>query len=162
MSIDNIDLPPIVLQELYKNCLVESGDKIPSKSRRINDFQFLGDNGANILVLVNDPEALHIAEKQLEFLTKVLTPCKLDLSQIALINNSREKVDYKELTVFEPRIILMFGVEPANIGLPFTIPDFQIQLYNNIQYHTAPPLDKLENDKQMKQQLWENLKKLFL
>ena len=78
------------------------------------------------------------------------------------MNNYREKADYKELSVFEPGIILMFGVEPSDIGLPFSIPDFQIQLYNNIQYHTAPSLDKLENDKQMKQLLWENLKKLFL
>ncbi len=49
----------------------------------------------------------------------------------------------------------------AEIKLPLSFPDYQIQKYNNQLYLTTPPLSKLQNDKAEKTKLWNCLKQIF-
>jgi len=164
MSLDNIQLPPSLLAELYKNSLVDT-DNEQSKPEILEsaDLQFLGKNQKNILLIANEENAVYLPDDDLNFLVDILNACRLSLSDTALINVFKNKsADYKTLQArFTPTIILFFGVEPAKLGFPLQFPHYQLQQYNNQTYLSAPSLSDLAADKQKKMQLWACLKKLF-
>jgi len=164
MSLDNIQLSPFLLQELYKNALVDIDFRQPgAKSLKPDMLLFLGKNQKNISVIVNEENVLYLPDESLSFLIGILDACKLSLSDIALINFGKNKdINYKILQEkFKPGIILFFGVEPALLEFPLQFPHYQLQSYAHQTYLSAPSLGLLATDKQQKQQLWTSLKKLF-
>jgi hypothetical protein len=62
---------------------------------------------------------------------------------------------------FNSKYVLLFDVAPQEIDLPFNFPHFQIQKFNQCIYLSAPELNKIEDDKATKTQLWTSLKNLF-
>ena len=164
MSLDNIHLSPFLIQELYKNSLIE-GDNNQSgtKSLKTDGPLFLGKNQKNILVIVNEENVLYLPDENLNFLIGILSACKLSFSDIALINFSKNRdMNYKTLQEeFRPGIILFFGVEPSLLEFPLQFPYYQLQSYNKQTYLSAPALNLLAADTQEKKQLWSCLQKLF-
>lgn len=164
MSLDNIQLSPFLMQELYKNSLIDGDNSQPgTKSLKTDETLFLGKNQKNILVIVDEEELLYLSDENLNFLIGILGACKLSLSDIALLNFGKSRdINYKTLQEkFKPGIILFFGVDPAILEFPLQFPHYQLQSYNKQTYLSAPALDVLAADKQQKQQLWASLKKLF-
>lgn len=110
----------------------------------------------------------HHAQKELpapqfSLLEAILNACKLNTSQVMISckNDTYATPLSKMLEKHQPQKIILFGVDPAAIGLPIHFPVFQIQQYQHAQYLHAPTLTELENDKQLKIQLWQKLKQLF-
>lgn len=164
MSLDNIQLPPSLIAELYKNSMVDTDNKqLKPKSLESADLQFLGKNQKNILLLVQEENAVYLPDDNLNFLVDILNACKLSLSDTALVNVFKNKsANYKTLIEkFNPAIILFFGIDPAKLEFPLQFPYYQLQQYNNQTYLSAPSLNDLAADKQKKLQLWACLKKLF-
>ncbi len=164
MSLDNIQLPPFLIQELYKDSLVAlDAEQVKAKSAGKNELLFLGKNQKNILLIVNEADAMYLPDADLNFLIDILGACKLTLSDTALINyNKNSGINYTNLMEkFKPEIILFFGIEPTLLDFPLQFPHYQVQSYNKQQYLSAPALHELAADKQKKLQLWACLKKLF-
>jgi hypothetical protein len=163
MSLDNIQLPPLVVADLFKNVLIDSKTtEQPSKNQTNASFKHLGNNLKQICVLVSDEEAVYLKENELSFLLGVLSACKLSMADIALINLYKNNLTYtliKEEAAAQ--IVLLFGVTPSHIDLPLSFPQYQIQQYNEQQYVYAPTLTELMNNKEEKTKLWNTLKKLF-
>ncbi|HEY5390715.1 MAG TPA: hypothetical protein VIJ57_01275, partial [Hanamia sp.] len=63
---------------------------------------------------------------------------------------------------FGSKKLLLFGVSSTQLELPFSIPFFQVQSFNDQLYMTAPPLKNFLNNKDLKKELWTSLQKLFL
>ncbi|MEP6674349.1 MAG: hypothetical protein ABJA78_04315 [Ferruginibacter sp.] len=164
MSLDNIQLPGIVVQDLFRNSLIglESNQPV-SVSANAGTFPFLGKNEQRIAVLVKDEAALYLSDGQLNFLMGILGACKLSMADIALINLSKNKsITYQELTEqLMAEKIFMFDITPAEIDLPVSFPVYQVQRYNNQVYLSAPTLTALENDRMEKSKLWTCLKQIF-
>jgi len=96
-------------------------------------------------------------------LNAILSACKLDPTQL-LICTDQEQLHSSFLSIIEAHQankVILFGLDPAHIGLPIHFPLFQIQSFQGVQYLHAPSLDALEIDKQMKMQLWQKLKQIF-
>src|SRR5688500_110893 len=99
MSLDNLQLPEILIAELYKNNLValtedndsDSTTAIPVKTELKDHLQYLGDHLKRTCILVNYPNDLYIAESQLTFLANVLKACSLTLADIAIINLAKQQ-----------------------------------------------------------------------
>lgn len=163
MSLDDIQLPGFIIQDLYKKSLVEvSGKKNKEINRADTDLNYFGGNGQHILLLVNESKNPFVDDTQLTFLSGILNACKLTLEDVALVNIANTAPDYKKLTDnLSSKIILMFGVTPDEIQLPFVMPEFQRQSYNNQVYIAAPSLTELENNKDLKRKLWTVLQQLF-
>lgn len=164
MSLDNIQLPSFVIQHLFRKTLVDTGDNnIYKKDSKEPEIPFLGSNKQNITILVNNTEEGIISEKQLNFLSGILSACKLTMQDVALINlNSYPKISYKSITeIFNSKIIFLFGISSNAIELPFIIPAFQKQNYNSQIYLSAPSLEELEHNKDLKRQFWNVLKQIF-
>lgn len=165
MSLNNIEFSKSNIAGLYKNSLVElseNGSKIPV-SQDQPQWKYLGENRKKVLIIVNYPDVVHIPDKQLGFLTNLLSACKLNLGDIALLNfHFYTAKDFNGiLSYFAPQTVLLFGVEPADFGMPLLFPQFQVQPFKESVYLFAPTLQETEPDKILKSKLWICFKKIF-
>ncbi|MFN0081684.1 MAG: hypothetical protein ACKVOM_04130 [Ferruginibacter sp.] len=128
-----------------------------------HQIKYLGKNGKNILVLVNEKDHIFLEDDELSFLMKVLSACGINMADVALVNIFTDSnISNQTLTnQFAPAIILFIGTEPQAIGFPIQIPMYQVQSYNKQQYLCTPSLQKLAGDKEEKKLLWNTLKKIF-
>jgi DNA polymerase III psi subunit len=164
MNFESFKLPPLLIRDLYKNCLVDAhGIDTAMKKPGLDEFT-LGENLKNILILLNAPDTAMISEEDLNFLTGVLKACKLSLKDVAVFNlASLKNTKYTTLLEkFNPGTVLLFGVTPEEIDLPINFPEFKILNYRDVQFLTSPSLNHLQNDKAMKSKLWACLQQLFL
>ena len=164
MSLDNIQLPSIVLQGLYKHCLIDlKNEQQTAAKTELKKFSTLGNNRRHILVLVESDEALYMPDDLLNFLMGVLAACNLNMEDVAILNIKKNpSVTYKNLTdVLKPEKVFLFGVTPSEIRLPLDFPNYQIQQYNGQIYLTAPVLSHIHNNKIEKTKLWTCLKQIF-
>ncbi len=171
MGLNDITLPPALVADLYKNSLIETGEKnaidqpaVVAKAKAEEaEWKHLGNNRKNILVIVNSDNAVHLPDDELELLTSMLTACKLSLDDVAIINlYNYSEASYKKLIdFFRSKIVLLFGIEPAAFGLPINFPHFQLQAFANNTFLYSPSLKDLGNDKVIKSKLWVCLKRLF-
>ncbi len=127
---------------------------------------FLGNNGKQITVMVKEDAVPYINDKHLQFLSNVLSACKLNLGDIALVNYNNHPLGFDELRAkSNPKIVLVFDLSPKELKLPFTIPVYQVQDYAQCRFLFAPSLTKMEGDhaeaKAEKTKLWNSLKILF-
>jgi hypothetical protein len=183
MGLNDIELPASVVASLYPSALVSTGTeqkediavKAPQGAAQqapkapADDaappfvWKFLGNNKRAVLVVVNNPDILHLPDDDLNFLTTMLTACKLSLGDIILINynNYLEKGGPAAVKYYKSREVILFGIEPADFGLPVSFPEYQVQGLANVQYLYSPPLAAIANDKAAKGKLWVSLKKIF-
>lgn len=165
MSLEKIQLPDFILADLFKNHLVLlkntklNKDTLPKPS-----IQFLGSNLKYITILIKNTEAIYMKDEHLNFLSGILTACKMNFEDIALINLYKTPAINYPLIIQEccPSVILFFGIVQSDIELPFKLQDFQVLEFNDHLYLSAPGLDAIQSDKILKQQLWSKLKEIFV
>ena len=166
----NEQLPGFVLAELFSRSLVITDELIQHKSIRNNATAsqnlFLGSYEKKVIILVNDENNLHLDDAELQFISRILVPCNLNLAHVALVNFHRHKVSFRQLKKeMQPQFILMFGVTALQIELPFAMPDYQVQQYDNCSILTASALHMLNKNseavKKEKEKLWKSLRTMF-
>lgn len=165
MSLDNIEITSFLIQELYKNYLVEFEDNKPTdKKLFVASFITLGDNNRRVIIVVEHEEVLYLPDDELNFLLGILSACNLTMQDVAIINISKNKaLTYKAMELeLKAEKIILFGVSPAQIELPLEFPLYQIQQYNKQTYITAAILSTIKNDKAEKTKLWNCLKQIFI
>jgi hypothetical protein len=164
MSLNDIQLSDITCQMLFEKNLVakvEMAEQQPV-SEKVT-ISSLGENKKNIVFLVNNPEHKYLPDNEMEMLSNLVIACKLSMSDIALVNYHYNSYPYSQFNnYFKPKIILLFGVSTVAVDIPFTIPFFQIQNFQQQSFLTAPPLADFLENKNLKKELWISLQKLFL
>jgi hypothetical protein len=186
MNSFKIHLPDFVLTELYKDSIVilsESAtnaepakpepevylSKEPASTVNNNTpehLSYLGSNKKHISIIVRDEEAIHLQDDLLEILSAILSACKLNLADVAIVNMHKQHIDDTILRKqLSPAITILFGVETTAIDLPFSIPIYKPQAFNNCTYMQSVSLDKMRGNgteaKVEKSKLWVSLKSLF-
>ncbi|MDB5279948.1 MAG: hypothetical protein JWR61_4903 [Ferruginibacter sp.] len=164
MNIDNIQLTPFLIQELFKNSLVESDSPEPVKKRdAAASFAILGHNRKKIIILVANDETLYLPDEQLNFLLGILSACSLTMEDVAIINTRKNKnITYKAIEQeLKGEKVILFGVTPAQINLPIEFPQYQVQAFNSQTYLTAAMLSEIQENKAEKAKLWNCLKQIF-
>lgn len=164
MSLDNFQIPPTLLPELYKDSLIVLDDK-QSKPEMLNEkkVSFLGDNLKKILILVNNLEILHLNDEDLRFLTGILTACKLTFSDVVVFNTA-SNLDYnyqKSVDHFKPKLILILGTINQKFNLPEFSDKYQPMINQNIQLVFGSSLTEISKDVNEKKALWNCLKQIF-
>lgn len=140
-----------------------AADKIPFSEKPL---VYLGNNNKHISIVVNDEVALHVQEDLLEMLSAMLTACRLNLADVAIVNMHRQLVtDALLRSDLSPQTVLLFGVSTQAINLPFSIPDYKVQAYNNCVYLQAAALQQMNGKSDAarleKSRLWVCLKNIF-
>ncbi len=173
MKEDDLELPGFLIADLYKNNLVIADNepvperKTPEKNETTAKRQwFLGSNLRNITLLVAEKEAVYLKDDALEFLSSILGACKLNLGDVAIVNHFTDPFSYPELKArLNPSFLIAFGVSAQDMQLPFMVPHYQIQKYDQCQFLLSMPLNSmLENTQEAKlekSKLWLCLKKMF-
>lgn len=164
MSLDNIQLPDVILQGLYSKSLYD----LESNKSTLADIQtasisFLGTNQQKIALLVNCDTALYLPEDELNFLMGILAACKLSMADVALVNLVKNPgIIYTALTEqLKAEKIFLFGADPAVLELPMQFPNYQVQKFNNQVYLSSVSLHEMQANKEEKMKLWNCLKKIF-
>ena len=175
MGLNNIELTPSSLVALFGTVLIESeageinsftpAPKTESKAPEINEpaLKHLGNNQKQILIVVNYSDCPILPDPALSLLTNMLNACKLSLADVAIINfhNYRTNSSKEILAKFKSRQILLFGIEPADFGLPVNFPLFQIQALAGATFLYSNSLDEIATDKLAKSKLWVSLQHIF-
>jgi hypothetical protein len=180
MSLDNIQLPPIVVADLYRKTLVQLNphkQTIPQHPQvampeaavapqqtdsQLPAIKYLGKNLKGIVLLVHDKSALHLAETQMEFLIKVIAACQLTMDDCAVVNLAHQAGDYLALeTQLNATSVIMMGVTPQQINLPLAFPQYQVQAYRNTRFVCSQPIAMLMTDVEEKRKFWTTLKSIF-
>ncbi|WP_438945323.1 hypothetical protein [Sediminibacterium sp.] len=138
--------------------------QMPLKERPEN--WYLGKNAKSITILVHEPDAVFLNDANLDFLTKILGACKLNMGDVSVINTARYLALFPEIKKdLSPSTYIFFGVKTSDIQLPFIIPDYQIQQYDQSKFLAAPGFNQFAGDsaeaKLEKTKLWVSLKTLF-
>jgi len=164
MSLDDIQLTPFLVQNLYTKTLVDLKNVQEALLKKtIVHIPALGQNAKNILLIVDETEATFTSDDDLKLLVGILTACKLSLADVALVNfNKNESVTYDQLmNYFNPGFVILFGVLPKDLSFPLHFPNYQLQQYNNQTFLCAPSLKMLGVVTEEKKQLWNSLQKHF-
>jgi hypothetical protein len=164
MSLDNINLPPLVLQQLFTHTLNEAKNNptVDSKSTE-KPFLTLGNNQKKVLILVESEETLYLPDNQLNFLLGILAACNLTMEDVAILNIKKNpSVNYLRITdELKSEKVFLFGLQPDQIELPVNFPTYQIQKFNNQVYLAAPALSNFHDNKAEKTRLWICLQQIF-
>ncbi|MEO5683703.1 MAG: hypothetical protein ABIQ88_13750 [Chitinophagaceae bacterium] len=172
MGLNDIVLSPSVIAGFYKKHLVEAGEIIsPASTVQAGNtalktsLQYLGKNQKGICLLVHYPNEVYLPDEQLNFLTSILLACRLNLGDVAIVNQHRQKISFEEIcSQLACRHLLVFGVPLSAVGLP-DIPLFSMQTINECQVVHSMAADQLNNinpeSKLLKGKLWACLKQLF-
>lgn len=166
MPLNNLELPASLVVDLYKNSLLEINDSAPvqpTQTTNDNEWKYLGKNEKNILIIVNYPETMNLPDEQLNFLTSMLSACKIGITDVAIVNmKNYNGASYKYFVDhFKSKIIFLYGIEPLTVDLPLSFPHFQVQSFANSKFLYTPSLDELEKDKVLKSKLWVCLRRIF-
>ena len=160
---ETIKLPIALLSDLFSNCLVDlKNHDTLSKLQGTAPAETLAGVPVDTIV-VSLAEGKELPSQQLDFLNNIMKACRLEQSDYAIIANSQNgSPDYNAIySQFKQKQLILFGIDPAAIGLPINFPHFQVQSFQQVRYLAAPRLDTIETDKALKMQLWQCLKQLF-
>jgi len=160
MSLNNISLPSQLLADLYQHALVGGhATAMPQTAAA----PFLGKNGKNILIVVDQPNVPYLPDHELAFLTKVLTACQLGLLDVAIVN--WQKLPQPNagalLQQFKAKSVILFDLDPTLFGLAPDQVLYQVQKESETAFVAVPALREIEKTKEAKHQLWMALKELF-
>jgi hypothetical protein len=172
MSLQHATLPDILITELYKNIFIINSETDQKNQLEVIShtesevIKYLGNNSKRIVILVKQPSDVFLPETHLEFLSKILAACKLNIGDVAIVNAGFRFVDIHAIKQqLQPNHIILFGIEPTELKLPLSFPHFKVQGYANSTYLSVPSLDILNNDteegKLLKTKLWVCLKTMF-
>lgn len=174
MSLNDLQLSTPLITTLYPSSLIstdiedaaaskKSGTHQNASTDKTESWKSLGNNQKNILIVVNYGDIVHLPHEELNFLTGMLTACKLSLEDVAIINtNNYKKLDYRDiLTQFKSKIVFLFGVAPGDFGLPVNFPYFQVQSVSNCTFLFSPALEQRHTDVLLKSRLWVSLRAIF-
>ena len=175
MSLEKIHLPDAVIATLYKSPLIEGEQERREKALPAKQpvepvveasYKILGSNGQSITMIVDFPDEVFLPDQHLQFLTRMLEACKMNLGDVAILNKAAAAITIERVKEqLQPKYVLLFGVETGDIGLPFSFPFFKEQEHGGCIYLSTPPLNDLnqetEEGKLLKSKLWVCLRKLF-
>src|SRR5689334_18379692 len=112
MSLNNIQLPGIVIAGLYKKGLIQGESEAVQGAAAVTaaseaaeaeittpaspaaaGYKFLGNNRQQVAIVVKFPGEVFLPESHLQMLTKMLGACKLNLGDVAIVNEATQGID---------------------------------------------------------------------
>ncbi len=175
MGIDHLELSPEIIAALYPESLIAvnsaqtdhlGGNPRAPASEFSAPFQSMGGNRRLISFLTTYGEGGFMPENQFAFLGKILAACKCGMEDISLVNTAGQPVRLDLLkTQLQPKIIFLWGIPPATVGLDPALPHFSITTVDGISIIPVPSPDLMSGESPegtaLKQRLWICLKKIF-
>ena len=146
-------LPPFLIQSFYKDVLFDF----------TKEPEILGNYEKQILILVKNDGNEIINGEDFDFLTNILKACSLNIKDIRILNvNNNQMLPTQIIPGLQPKKVIFFGIDKSTFNLPLEFPDFQVQPFDGVVFLSAPALIEISNSAEIKKNLWQSLKKMFL
>ena len=176
MSFDNIQLTDDQLADFYGKqlVLVEKGDNtaktetIAAKPAlkaepTVAAAPLLGITGKNkkqFVWLVEEHYFPYLNDADFQFLGDVLTACKMNMEDIALVNVANNRNHFDELVQqLQPKFVIASGVQVD--ALPIQSADYRVQEQEGYLICCTESLEAIRLDKSKKSKLWLALKQML-
>jgi hypothetical protein len=176
MSFDNIQLTDDQLADFYGKqlVLVEKGDNT-AKAETIAAKPALkaepavaaaplqgitGKNKKQFVWLVEEHYFPYLNDADFQFLGDVLTACKMNMEDIALVNVANNRNHFDELLQqLQPKFVIASGVQVD--ALPIQPADYRVQDQEGYFICSTESLEAIRLDKSKKSKLWLALKQML-
>lgn len=160
MELNNIDLSPQQINDLYRDSIVLIDSEFNAFKQSPSELQLKGKFNQKILWVVDEADYPFLSDEDFQFLTQILNACKRNLDDIALLNINKETLHPGRLQEqIKPVIVIASGLAPER--KLFQEPDYTISKQDGYQFLGTDSLSRIRNDQSLKQQLWKGLKQLF-
>ncbi|OLY91977.1 hypothetical protein SAMN05444008_106248 [Cnuella takakiae] len=154
--------PPLAASATTLLPLEEPAPKYEASPVAMGNTPSLGGNKKGILIVVSNDAYPYLPDAELEFLSNILSACRLSIADVAIVNFHHYPQPYTELLKqFNSKQVLLMGVTPQQVDLPFNFPHFQLQNFDQRTYLCALPLGPISQNRDLKMQLWGCLKNMF-
>ncbi len=123
-------------------------------------FKFLGGNGKNFLILIDDKIHTLMNPAHQEMLLKVMTAKNMELADLAVVNIARyHSADLNDLkSALNCSSLVLFGVVPAQLGLvPFDLN--KPHQTSGVKMLATYSLEEMRNNADKKREFWNVMKK---
>ncbi len=169
MGFENIQFNKEQIADLFGSRLVITGppDNTLHKTEQpdknpvpISVPGLTGKNKKQFLWLVEETSHPYLSDADFQFLTDVLTACKMNMEDIALVNLAKNAFSFEELlTNLAPKHLVVSTVNDHR--LPFQTADYLVQQQAGYQLCCTEPLAEIRSDKTKKSKLWLALKQML-
>ncbi|MCX8020317.1 MAG: hypothetical protein N2747_07490 [Chitinophagaceae bacterium] len=174
-QLNNIKLNPLLLQQLYKNHLIDPdfsakqenlmNRELPSKTtgsaKDVKETK--NPDIKNILILFHDPENNEMQGPELTFLTEILKACKLTLQDVQLINLASETIpSLPDFLLTQNANLIILFCENKDLTLSgSSVTPYQLFRKEDKIILSASPLYIIYQNREEKRKLWQCLKQIF-
>ncbi len=119
-----------------------------------------GKNKKQFVWMVEEHYFPYLNDADFQFLGDVLTACKMNMEDIALVNvaNNRSRFD-ELLQQLQPKFIIASGVQVD--ALPIQTADYRVQQQQDYLLCCTETLESIRSDKSKKSKLWLALKQML-
>lgn len=169
MGFENIQFNEEQLAELFGSRLVITDQREVSATESVQTAKSVptapqmgitGKNKKSFVWLVEETDHPFLSDADFKFLTDVLTACKLNMEDIALVNLAKNGLSFEELQQqLTPQHLVVSAVN--NQRVPFQTADYLVQQYPDYQVCCTETLTEIRNDKSKKSKLWLALKQML-
>lgn len=163
MGFETIQLTGQQLEELYSSHLVISGSTDIAKSERKSKPANAGITGKNkklFVWVVNEPEYPFLSDADFQFLSDVITACKMNMDDIALVNIAQNGMGFNEvIDRFQPKYLIISFLDQNWITLQAE--DYTLLQQQDYQLYVTESPGIVRNDKVRKSKLWLALKQML-
>lgn len=123
------------------------------------DFEYLGDNNKYFLILIEDKIHTRMNPAHQEMLLKIMGAKKLELRDLAILNINRyPEIKFDALkNFFSCNRVVLFGVTPAQIGLPAAGIN-KASSAGSIKILPTYSLEEMRNNDDKKREFWNVMK----
>jgi len=164
MSLKGYTLDAYLLAGMYPEPLIPNATAAkelpPAEEEPDKPLKALGENKANILLLIHNGEDAFLSDHLFGFLMQVLNACKISMPDVALVNLAHTPAKWDTLVrEFQPKIAILFNALPE--GMP--APDMKNRPFQHAACRLlyTDELDALEKDKALKIPFWTALREMF-
>ncbi len=184
MSFQNIQLTDDQLAELYAKQLVVLENDVPAKASpqpaavappppapknepavstaktTASAQGITGKNKKQFVWLVEEHHYPYLDDADFQFLSDVLTACKMNMDDIALVNVASNRSAFDDLVhQLQPRYVIASAVQVD--ALPIQTADYNVQQQQGFQLVCTESLEAIRSDKTKKSKLWLALKQML-
>lgn len=145
-GLNNLKLNGEMLESLYGHSIIDVTSPDEAKTKKP-------------LIFFRDASHTRLPDKQYRFLEQILKACKLNITDVDIINLADKKTDLEKIVnTSSPEYVLSFG---TGTGTEL----FTMKNNQGTKYLNAPELSELMQEtaasKQLKGKLWLELKAIF-
>ena len=163
MGFETIQLTDQQLEEFYSSHLIiteKTGQIKPETTLKTTGTGITGKNKKQFVWVVNEPDYPFLNDADFQFLSEVISACKMNIDDIALVNLAQNNPDFGDLLEqLQPKFLIVSFSEQNWIAVKAEA--YTLQSEQNYQLYITEKLQIIRTDKVKKSKLWLALKQML-